>query len=294
MKILNFLIATDSSCDLPSSYVDANDIYVFPISVTINNKEILDDLGKSYSHQDFYNTIREGSMPTTSQVNMFTFKEQFIKWASDNIPVLYLAFSSGLSGTYNSALAARLEVLEEYPDANITIIDTLAASGGVGLLVYYANEMRNSGKSLEEIAEFITITRLNLTHVFTVDDLYHLERGGRISHASAFVGSLLQIKPVLYVSDEGTLIPFQKMRGRKKALRALVSQFEKSCIDKTAPILITHGDCVEDAEFVAELIRESYDVKKIIINTIGPAIGSHSGANTVALFFIGLHKIPLE
>ncbi|MGL4736149.1 MAG: DegV family protein, partial [Cellulosilyticaceae bacterium] len=223
---MDFIIATDSSCDLPYSFARENGIHVFPITSCFEDLEIKDDLGNSYSHTDFYNKLRNGAMPTTSQVNVFTFKEAFSHWASEGTPVLYIGFSSGLSGTVNSGMIALSEVQEEFPDAPIYVIDTLAASGGVGLLINHALNLRATGHTLEEVYTQIESLKLNVVHMFTVDDLFHLERGGRISHASAFVGTLLNIKPVLYVNNEGKLIPYQKCRGRKKSLKSLVQHME--------------------------------------------------------------------
>ncbi|MGL4345053.1 MAG: DegV family protein [Cellulosilyticaceae bacterium] len=290
---MHFIIATDSSCDLPSSFADEHNLHLFHITSTVEGSEIKDDLGRSYSHHDFYNALRGGSMPTTSQVNVFTFKEQFLVWAKAQTPVLYIGFSSGLSGTVNSAMIALNQVREEYPDVPIHIIDTLAASGGVGLLTYYACQLRDQGQSVDEVYTAIESMKLNMAHIFTVDDLGHLERGGRISHASAFVGTLLNIKPVLYVNNDGKLIPYQKCRGRKKALKSLVQHFESLATTTNQPIMITHGDCAEDAQHVADLLKEEVGISPEFIHFIGPAIGAHSGPGTVALFFLGNQRTPI-
>lgn len=289
---MSFIIAVDSNCDLSASYVKDHSLHLFPITVTLDGKEIPDDLGISYTHQDFYAYLRKGSMPTTSQVNLFHFKEQFTAWAEAGHTVLYLAFSSGLSGTYQTAMMARMEVLEDYPHAQIHILDTLAASSGYGLLVQYAVSMKEDDHSLEEIMSFIESTKNQLVHVFTVNDLAHLHRGGRLSASAAVVGSLLQIKPLLYVDTEGHLTPYAKYRGRKKALRGLVDHFRDLTTDYKQPLMISHGDCLSDAHYVAQLIKEEFGNDAITINCIGPAIGTHSGADTVALFFIGIQKNP--
>lgn len=289
---MSFILAADSNCDLAASYIAQHHIHLFHITVSINGNEFADDLGISYSHKDFYDHLRNGSQPTTSQVNLFTFKEQFIAWAKEGIPVIYCAFSSGLSGTCQSAYMARQEVLEIYPDAQIHIIDTKAASSGCGLLIHYAVRLRDEGKSIEEVIDFIETHKDKLVHVFTVDDLNHLHRGGRLSAGAAFVGSLLHIKPLLYVDDEGHLIPYSKYRGRKKALRGLVDHFRDLATDYQQPIMISHGDSLEDATYVAHLIKEAFGTSSITINCIGPGIGAHSGADTIALFFIGEQKKP--
>lgn len=289
---MDFIIATDSSCDLPYSFATEHQLYVFPITSYFEEVELKDDLGHSYSHTDFYNKLRDGAMPKTSQVNVFTFKETMQNWAEQGIPVLYIGFSSALSGTVNSAMIALSEIKERFPDAPIYVIDTLAASGGVGLLVNHAIQLRAQGEAIASVYEQLEALKLNIVHMFTVDDLFHLEKGGRISHASAFVGTLLNIKPVLYVNNEGKLIPYQKCRGRKKALKSLVQHMVSLTDQVASPIFITHGDCLEDAHYVASLIEEQFHITPELINFIGPAIGAHSGPGTIALFFIGNSRIP--
>lgn len=287
---MEYIIATDSNCDLPLSYITTHNIPIFHITANLEGQEIIDDLGASYSHHDFYDKLRKGSMPTTSQVNMYTFKEQFTKWIQAGIPILYIAFSSNLSGTYNNAILAKDELLQEYPDAQITVIDSLCASGGLGMLVYKAYEMKNFGASLEEIIHMVYEYKDRIFHIFTVDDLHHLERGGRVSQLSAFVGTLLKIKPVLHVNPSGQLIPCQKTHGRKKALHTLTHYYETKCIDKNHFVMITHGDSLSDANFVADELRDKYGVKDIIISNIGTGVGAHSGPDTIALFFISTNK----
>ncbi|MGL4798005.1 MAG: DegV family protein [Cellulosilyticaceae bacterium] len=289
---MSFIIAADSNCDLSPQYIQQHHIHLFHILVQLDGNEIPDDLGITCSHQDFYSKLRQGSLPTTAQVNLLAFKEQFLLWAEAGTPVIYLAFSSGLSGTYQAACLARTEVLEVYPEADITIIDTLAASSGCGLLINYAVNMRTAGHSSKEVVDFIETTKDQLVHVFTVDDLGHLHRGGRLSASAALVGSLLQIKPLLYVDTEGHLAPYAKYRGRKKALRGLVDHFRDLATDSNQPVMISHGDALEDANFVASLLKDECGVTDITINYIGPAIGSHAGMNTIALFFIGAQKKP--
>lgn len=229
-------------------------------------------------------------MPITSQINSFRFFEAFEKYAKENIPIIYIAFSSALSGTYNSSLIAREEILEKYPNADISIIDTRSASLGAGLLVYEACKLRENGASKKDIVNHIENLKLKVNHIFTVDDLNHLKRGGRISPAVATIGSLLQIKPILHMPEDGTLQNFSKVKGRKKAIRTLYSHFEERFdYSKDDTIFISHGDCIEEANKLASMIKENYDVN-IVINYIGPVIGSHSGPNTLALFFKGLNR----
>jgi len=287
---MNYIIATDSGCDLSFSYLEEHNIELFSLTSRIGELEMKDDLGKSYSHTDFYNKLRSGSLPTTSQVNAFTFKERFLEWAKQDIPVLYIAFSSALSGTCQSALMAREEVLEVYPQAKIAVVDSLCASGGLGLLVHQTLAYLKKGHSLEEAILFAEQQKHKIMHVFTVDDLNHLQRGGRISQASAFVGTLLQVKPVLYVNDEGKLIPYQKCRGRKKSIKTLIEHYNTSCTDKEAPVMITHSDCAEEATALATALKEECGAKEVLIYPIGVVIGSHTGASTLAVCFNSDHK----
>lgn len=281
---------TDSSCDLPKDIIDRFSIHYIGLICNLNNTEYVEDYGKSLSYSDFYNDLRNGLMPTTSQINSFRFHEAFEKYAKEDISVIYLAFSSALSGTYNSALIAKEEILESYPNADIAIIDTRSASLGVGLLVYDACTLRENGASKDEVIKYIEDTKLKVNHLFTVDDLNHLKRGGRISPTMATIGTLLQVKPLLYIPDDGTLQNFSKVKGRKKSIKALFNKFEEKVLDpNNQTIFISHGDCLEDAKSLANMIKEKYNTE-IIINYIGLAIGSHSGPNTLTLFFKGNNR----
>lgn len=217
-------------------------------------------------------------------------KESFLKYLKENKEILCIAFSSGLSGTYNSMRVAAEEIMEEQPDCRIIVIDSLCASLGEGLLVHKAVTLRDQGKSLEEVAEWVKNNRLHLVHVFTVDDLYHLYRGGRVSRATAVVGTLAGIKPKLHVDDEGHLIVIGKVRGRKKSLHALVDYMEEkmgSYRDQNDIVFISHGDDLPAAELVRDLVKERFGIDSFLINYVGPTIGSHSGPGTLALFFMG-------
>ena len=290
---MSVVIVTDSTCDLPLSYIQDNNIEFLGLTVLLEGKEMTDDLGETFLYKDFYTLLREGVVATTSQVNSYSFSQVFRRHIEQGNDIIYLGFSSALSGTYNSAYLAQQELLEEYPDADITVIDTLAASCGQGLLVYSACEMLKDGKSKKDIVQWVENYKLKVAHFFTVDDLEHLKRGGRISGTAAFVGSLLSIKPLLYVNDKGELTPYDKARGRKKAIRAMVDELKKhiqSPEDQT--ILISHGDCLQEATDLAHMIRESVTVKDIIISTIGTTVGSHSGPGTLALFFLSDTRTP--
>lgn len=284
----DFIIATDSTADLTAEYLKEKDITVFNLTYTVD--------GVSYGHgqeldtKTFYQKIREGSMPVTSQVNPEEAKELLTELLKKNKNILYLAFSSGLSGTYNSVRMAAGELMEEDPSIKITVIDTLCASLGEGLIVYKAVELKEAGKSMEEVAKWVEDHKLNLIHMFTVDDLNHLYRGGRVSRTSAVLGTVLSIKPVLHVDDEGHLVAIGKERGRKKALLELVNLMGERMgkfRDDNDVFFISHSDCEEDAFFVRDEIEKRFGIQRSMINCIGPTIGSHTGPGTVALFFMG-------
>ncbi len=282
------ILFTDSCCDLPISFVKENNIQVMSIQVNINGKDIPDDLGESISYKDFYELIRNGNLPTTSQVNVDTFERNFRKYVSEGYSIIYIGFSSALSGCVNSARLAKELIDEEIKDADITVIDTKSASMGLGLIVYYAANMIKEGKDKSDIINWIENNKLKVNHWFTVDDLNHLKRGGRVSSTAAIVGTMLSIKPILHVDDEGRLIPISKVKGRKKSIKALYDKLKEKIVDsENQTVFISHGDCIEDAESLKELILSEIKVKEIIINNIGPAVGSHSGPGTLALFFIG-------
>jgi len=285
------LIVTDSCCDLPLSFMEEHQIPAIGLTFTLNGKEYTDDLGKTIDSKSFYDAVRQGATPTTSQINTEEFLQFFKKYLERGQDILYIAFSSALSGTYNSARIARDMLKSDYPDRTITVIDSLCASMGQGLLVYKAVQLLQQGYSHEELVQWVEDNKLKINHWFTVDDLNHLKRGGRLSGASAFIGTILDIKPVLHVNDEGRLIPVEKVKGRKKSLRRLVEMLEQRIVDpEEQEVFISHGDALEDAQFTADLIRSKVRVKKILINTIGPVIGSHAGPGTMAVFFFGSNR----
>lgn len=289
----NFVIFTDSASDSPKKMIDDLDVKHLGLICNINNEEYVDEFNVNLTPKDFYNKLRDGAMPSTSQINAFRFVEAFEEYVKRGIAILYLAFSSALSGTYNSSLIARKELLEKYPEAKIEIIDTKAACMGEALLVYYAAKMRKDGKSLEEISAWVEANKNNVCHFLTVDNLDHLKRGGRISPTAAAIGGLLNIKPMIYVNDKGELLNFAKAKGRKKSIKNLYDLLEKHIVNpEDQTIFIAHSDCIDDAEKLAEMIREKYNVKEIIIDYIGIVIGSHTGVGTLALFFLGDTKEP--
>ncbi|SHE75529.1 DegV family protein [Clostridium fallax] len=288
-----YIILTDSSCDLPINLIKSLNVKYLGLVCNYKGNEIIEDGGQSLDYKTFYDSMRNGETPSTSQINVFRFTEEFEKHIKEGKGILYISFSSGLSGTYNSALLAREEILEKYPDADISIVDSRAASLGVGLLVYYSCCYKSQGKSKEEVVKWIEETKDKVCHFFTVNDLHHLKRGGRISTTAAIVGSILNIKPVLYVDDEGKLVIFNKVKGNKKAIKSLFEQFETHIINwEDQTIFISHGDNLADAEFLAKMIKEKYNVQNIIINNLGLAIGSHAGPGMLGLFFLGAYKRP--
>lgn len=284
-----FVLITDATCDLKEEYYKENNIEVLSMPFTLGETEYSNSF--SITPEDFYTALRQGTLSKTSQISPDTYKQTFEKVLSAGNDLLYLAFSSGLSGSYNNARLIAEELSEQYPDRKIRVVDTLAASLGEGLFVHLAQALRAAGKSADEVADWAEENKLHLCHMFTVDDLMHLHRGGRVSKTVAIAGSILGIKPVLHVDDEGHLVPMSKVRGRKQSLVALVNEMEKRIGDwKNEVIAISHGDCIEDAEFVRDLIKERFGIKTSIINHIGTVIGTHSGPGTVALFFMGDYR----
>lgn len=284
-----FQIVTDSTADLPKEYLEQNDIICFNLSYTILDKTY--GQGEELPYKDFYSLMREGNIPKTAQINPEDAKNQLLKVLEKCNDILYLAFSSGLSGTYNSGRLAAEEIMEEHPEAHIVVIDSRCASMGEGLFVHKCVELKKAGKSFDEVCEWANDHIDNMTHIFTVDDLNHLFRGGRVSRTAAVVGTVLSIKPILHVDTEGHLIPIGKERGRKKSLLSLVDYMEKKMgqfgPENEKMIFISHGDCEEDALFVKDEIEKRFGYHNFMINHIGPTIGAHSGPGTVALFFMG-------
>jgi DegV family protein with EDD domain len=283
----NTILVIDSGCDLPLKYVKQDNIVPLGLIFNYKGEAVEDDFGANFDLKDFYNALRQGEMPTTSQINSERFVEVFRKYINEGKSIIYIAMSSALTGTINSANIARETILEEFPSADISIVDSRAASLGEGLLVYYAYEMLKKGRSKEEVVTWLEENKLKINHWFTVSDLNHLKRGGRISSSAAVVGTLLNIKPVLFVDNEGRLTPFSKCRGRKKSISALAEKFkERTDSSKELIIGIGHGDCIEDALALEALVREHGNVKEVILNYVGTAIGSHTGPEILGLYFM--------
>ena len=288
-----YKILTDSTTDLSPQLVAQTGVTVLPMTYTIGEKSYRNDPEETdLSSGDFYDMLRGGAMSTTSQINVETFREVAGKMARDGFDVLYVGFSSGLSGTFNSARIAFEDLSAEYPEHKFLAVDSLCASMGEGLLVYHAAQRQKAGRSIEETARWLEENKLHLAHWFTVDDLMFLFRGGRVSKTAAWAGTMLNIKPVMHVDDEGHLIPLEKVRGRKKSLNALVDHMEKSAVQPIDQqmVFITHGDCLEEAEYVAEQVKERFGVKEVVINYVDPVIGAHSGPGTLALFYLGTQR----
>jgi len=288
----DFVILTDSCADLNADLVQELGVEVLPLTFLIGEDSYHNyPDNREMDPHDFYDKLREGAMPTTSAANVGQFAEAVEPHLAAGKDVLILAFSSGLSTTYNSARLAAQDLSEKYPDRKIYALDTLAASMGQGLLVYHTVQQKKTGKTIDEVRDWVEANKNSISHWFTVNDLMHLKRGGRVSAATALVGTMLSIKPVLHVDDEGHLISMSKARGRKASLKALVDKMEETAIDPANQVIfISHGDCLEDAQAVADDIRARFGTKEIVINYVGPVIGSHTGPGVVALFFIGKER----
>lgn len=280
------VILTDSSCDLPIELIKENNIEIIGLMCNFNNKQYEDNLGQTLTYKEFYDGIRNGEMPTTSQINVYRFYKKFEEFVKEEKAIIYIGFDSKISGTLNSALIARQQIIDEYENADITVIDTRCASIGEGLLVYKASNMLKNGASKEEIIREIETMCPKMNHWFIVENLFYLKRGGRLSPTKAVVGTILNMKPIIFVNDDGELINVCNIRGRKKAIRYLASKFKEMQGFEDEIIGISHGDCVEDAEYLAEILKREYGVNKVLINYVGPVIGSHVGAGMLSLCFL--------
>ena len=288
-----FEIVTDSSSNLIEGMIDEFGLHILPLSFMVDGEQYHSYLkGEHTDLAQFYAMMREGKVITTSLPNMAESEELLRGLLTAGKDVLYIGFSSGLSGTFQEIDLLLGQLAQEFPERTVLTVDTLAASGGEGLLVWHAATMARDGASIEEVHRWLEDNKLKLAHWFTVDDLMFLFRGGRVSKTSAWAGTLLNIKPVMHVDDEGHLIPLEKVRGRKKSLKALVDHMEATADAPVAEqtVFITHGDCREDAEYVADLVRERFGVTDIMINWVDPVIGAHSGPGTMALFFLADHR----
>ena len=288
----DYVILTEASSDIPEQVALDNDIRVMPMSFIME--------GKSYAHypdsremniKKFYDKLRAGSMVTTAAENVSDYMEWLTPMLEAGQDVLLVVFSSGLSSTFSAANIAIADLREQFPQRKILAVDSLCASAGEALLAWYAAQNRKNGMPIEENARWLEENRLKLAHWFTVDDLMFLKRGGRLSAATALLGTMLSIKPVLHVDDEGHLINVAKARGRRGALKALADKMGQTGVDvENQTVFISHGDCLEDAKWLAEEVKKNYHPKDVVIADIGPVIGAHSGPGTLALFFMGTER----
>lgn len=283
-----YVITTDSTVDLPKEYLREYQVQAVSLSYEIEG-ETYEDLN-GLEPAVFYEKMRNGAMPTTSQANPEQVRELFEGILKEGKDILHIAFSSGLSGSYNSARIAAEELKEMYEGAEICVIDSLCASVGEGLLYHKARCMKEKGKTLQEVAAWVEKNKLHICHNVAVDDLNHLYRGGRLSRTSAVVGSMINIKPFIHMDENGKLVPIGKVRGRKKSLNILVDAMTEQIRgyeEENDVIMISHGDCIEDARYVGKLVEERFGIHNILINYVGTVIGSHTGTGVVALCFMG-------
>ena len=282
----SYVLITDSGADLPVSMLAAMGVRTVSLNMFMKENPAQPC---ELSGSAFYDALRSGQVACTSAANLARFREVFSEVLESGRDILYLAFSSSLSCMYATARIAAAELQEEYPERRILVVDSLSASMGEGLLVYSCAEQRERGMSLDELAAYTEAVRLKIMHWFTVDDLLFLKRGGRVSTLSASAGSLLGIKPVMHVSDDGKLLPVQKVRGRKNALAELAKRYAAECTDKAATVFIAHGDAPDAAESLKEMLMR-LGAAHIVIGEIGPVIGAHAGPGALALFYFGTSR----
>ena len=286
----DYVIFTDSACDISPEILDRWGVQYRSLTFHFEG-DSREYSNNEVSAKEFYQNMRAGKIAKTSAINVETFKSAFEPILKEGKDLLYIGFSSGLSNTCNAGQLAANELLEQYPERKISVVDTLSASAGFGMLLYLTVKKRDEGASLEEAAQFVMDTRLHQCHWFTVDDLVYLKRGGRISSAVALVGTMLGIKPVLHMDNEGHLVNVTQARGRKAALKALANKYTELALDpKAGPVFISHGDCIEDVNRLSEMIYNQHGVKTELIADVGPVIGVHSGPGTLALFFLGKER----
>lgn len=283
MLMSNYVLITDSASDLPSEIAESLEVEILPMKYMVNDTPCID---KDFDMENFYNLLRGKALSLTSQTNVEEFSSYFSGYLENGKDILYVGFPLSLSGMNNSARIAARELSEKYPERKIIVIDSVSASIGQGLLVYYAALKKKSGATIDEVADFVNENKLKFCHWFTVDDLYFLKRGGRISQATAVVGSILNVKPLLSMNDEGKLYVFDKIRGKKKVLDLVSSKIE-NLNSNYKKVFVGHADCLDDAKYVAEKISAENPSLDVTITHLGPIIGTHTGPGTVALAFAG-------
>lgn len=286
-----FIIMTDTASDLPEEYYAEHEIAVVRMGFNMDGTLYEGEDGAHIEVKDFYQKLREGSMPTTFQVSPEQAKRSMLPYVEAGKDILVVSFSSGLSGTYNSYVLAANELSSRYPARKIFVVDSLCASLGEGLLVDYVVKKADTGAEIGQTFEYAEALKQHICHYFTVDNLFHLKRGGRVSATTAVIGTMLKIKPVLHVDHEGHLIAIGKAMGRKKSISALVEHMrELQILDHDDPIFVSHGDCEEDVEYLLSLLKATFGERKVFVNQIGSVIGAHSGAGTLAVFFRGKRR----
>lgn len=285
----DFVIFTDSACDIKPETLKDWGVGLAELTFKFSGEDT-EYKNSELTPKEIFDKMREGATGKTAAINIETFKDVFREELKEGRDVLYLAFSSGLSNTYNAGRLAAEELLEEFPDRRVIAVDTLSASAGEGLFVYLAVEKKKAGATIEEIARWALENRMNLCHWFSVDELKYLKRGGRISPTAAFVGGMLSIKPVLHVDDEGHLINVAKVRGRRAALSELCKKYGELALDKAGTVFISHADCMDDVESVKKVLSDEYGAKVELVTDIGPVIGLHAGPGTIAVFFLGKNR----
>ena len=287
----DYVIVTDNTCDLDENILKKYNIDIIMLPYSINDTVYSQE--NSIPLKDFYDMIRGGSMPTTMACNPENYRDYFTKYLEQGKDVLYIAFAGSMSSSCSNAMIVANELSEEYPNNKVVVVDSNAASAGEGLIVYKAALQREAGKTIDEVATYVSEISPNVCHFITVDDLKHLHRGGRVSKTTAIVGTLVNVKPILHVNDEGKIVSYKNVRGRKKALNSLVDIMEELTKDynvKNDTIMISHGDAPEDAEYVASEIKQRFGIEDVIITYASQTIGSHTGAGLVAIFFMGEHR----
>ena len=287
----DYVITTDNNSDLPESYFKEHNIGCVYLSYSMDDQNYTHD--RFLEPHEFYERMRKGAMPVTAQANPSDVREMMEPYLKEGKDILHISFSSALSGIYNSAKIAADELAEDYPQRTVIVIDSCAASLGQGLLIHLALQKKEAGEDLDAVAKWVEENKNHIAHLFTVEDLFHLHRGGRVSKTTAIVGRMLNIKPVLHVDEEGRLISVGKSRGRKKSIQELVNLMEQkigSRKDSCHTVFISHGDCEKDAEYLEKLVREKFPVENVIINYVSATIGAHSGPGTLALFFVSDQK----
>lgn len=289
MFMSGYVIVTDSSCDMTAQMAQELDIQVAPLSVLLEGRTYKNYLdGREIAFSDFYAALRGGKLAKTSAVNIEDFVQLFTPILEAEQDILYLGFSSALSATYQCGASAMEMLRERYPQRKLYAVDTLCASLGQGLMVYYAALKKREGLSIEQVRDYVEQNKLHLCHWFTVDDLHFLKRGGRISATTEIIGTMLSIKPVMHVDDEGRLIKVEIAKGRKGSIRRLKEKMAQSAVNpQDQVVFISHGDCLAEAQSLADMIKEQLGVKEVVLNYVGPVIGAHSGPGTIALFFLG-------